>query len=139
MLELLGLRKRYDNAVALDNCSFSVSPGRVLGFLGRNGAGKTTAMRSIFGLVQLDAGAIRWDGELVDREARLHFGYMPEERGLYPRMTVQDQLTYFGQLRGLDAPTAAGNATDGWTGSTLASAVTRLSATYRTVISRRCS
>ena len=92
--------------VALDDCSFSVGPGRVLGFLGQNGAGKTTAMRSIFGLVQLDAGVIRWDCELVDREAHLHFGYMPEERGLYPRMSVRDELTYFGQLRGLDAPTA---------------------------------
>ncbi len=106
LLELQGLRKRYENVVALDDCSFSVGRGRVLGFLGQNGAGKTTAMRSIFGLVQLDAGVIRWDGELVDREARLHFGYMPEERGLYPRMSVRDELTYFGQLRGLDAPTA---------------------------------
>ncbi len=107
MLELQGLRKRYENAVALDDCSFSVGPKRVLGFLGRNGAGKTTAMRSIFGLVQLDAGAIYWDGKLVDREARCNFGYMPEERGLYTRMTVQDQLKYFGRLRGLDVENAA--------------------------------
>ena len=107
MLELLGLRKRYNETVALDDCSFRVASGRVLGFLGQNGAGKTTAMRSIFGLVKLDAGAILWDGEPVDRQTRLRFGYMPEERGLYPKMTVQNTLTYFGRLRGLDRQTAA--------------------------------
>jgi ABC-2 type transport system ATP-binding protein len=101
-----GLLKRYGSAIALDDCTFSVERGRVLGFLGRNGAGKTTAMRSIFGLVQLDGGSIRWEGRPVDREARGTFGYMPEERGLYQRMTVQDQLVYFGRLRGLDAVTA---------------------------------
>ena len=107
MLETRDLHKRYGNTVALDGCSFAVERGRVLGFLGRNGAGKTTAMRSIFGLVQLDAGSITWKGRPVDREARRRFGYMPEERGLYQRMTVHDELTYFGRLRGLDATAAA--------------------------------
>jgi ABC-2 type transport system ATP-binding protein len=106
LLELRGLQKRYESTVALDDCSFSVERGRVLGFLGRNGAGKTTAMRSIFGLVPLDGGTMRWEGKPVDREARYHFGYMPEERGLYPRMSVQTQLEYFGELRGLDAAAA---------------------------------
>ncbi len=106
MLEIQGLQKRYDSTVALDDCSFSVERGRVLGFLGRNGAGKTTTMRSIFGLVQLDGGTMRWEGKPVDREARYHFGYMPEERGLYPRMKIGSQMQYFGQLRGLDAAAA---------------------------------
>ena len=107
MLEMIGLQKRYDGTVALDDCSFSVERGRVCGFLGRNGAGKTTAMRSIFGLVLLDGGSMRWQGKPITREDRLRFGYMPEERGLYPRMKVEKQLRYFGQLRGLDAATAA--------------------------------
>lgn len=107
MLELIGLRKRYDDTVALDDCTFSVSRGRVLGFLGRNGAGKTTAMRSIFGLVMLDGGSMQWEGKPVTRAARMRFGYMPEERGLYPRMTVDRQLRYFAQLRGFDANAAA--------------------------------
>ena len=107
MLEMIGLRKRYDGTVALDDCSFRVERGRVLGFLGRNGAGKTTAMRSIFGLVLLDGGEMRWEARPIDRAARSRFGYMPEERGLYPRMTVDGQLRFFGQLRGLNAAEAA--------------------------------
>jgi ABC-2 type transport system ATP-binding protein len=101
MLELVDLRKQFDGVLALDGCTFSVERGHVLGFLGRNGAGKTTAMRSIFGLVQPDGGSVRWLGDAVQRETRTRFGYMPEERGLYPRMKVGDQLQYFGRLRGL--------------------------------------
>lgn len=113
MLELDGLRKRYGEVVALDGCSFQVARGRVLGFVGRNGAGKTTAMRGIFGLVSLDSGSVRWDGEVVTQERRSQFGYMPEERGLYPRMRVGDQLEFFSQLRGLDAQ-AAGHEANRW-------------------------
>jgi ABC-2 type transport system ATP-binding protein len=106
LLELASLSKRYGSTVALDDCSFSVQRGRVLGFLGRNGAGKTTAMRSIFGLVDLDQGSIRWDGKSVDRAARARFGYMPEERGLFTRMGAGAQLEFFARLRGLDAAEA---------------------------------
>ena len=102
MLELRDLRKRYGDVTALDGCSFTVTPGRVLGFLGRNGAGKTTAMRSIFGLVEPDAGGVFWQGRSVGRAERMRFGYMPEERGLYPRMRVEDQIAYFARLRGLE-------------------------------------
>jgi ABC-2 type transport system ATP-binding protein len=101
-LELIGLTKRYGDLVALDECSITVRPGRVLGLLGPNGAGKTTAMRCIFGLVVPDGGEVRWDGAAVDREARLRFGYMPEERGLYPHMQVRAQLEYLAALSGLD-------------------------------------
>jgi ABC-2 type transport system ATP-binding protein len=110
MLELSHLSKQYGSTLALDDCSFAVERGRVLGFLGRNGAGKTTTMRSIFGLVDLEGGRIAWNGEPVGRETRFHFGYMPEERGLYPRMTVADQLVYFGRLRRLDAATSRAEA-----------------------------
>ena len=95
---------------ALDGLSFTVPPGRVVGFLGPNGAGKTTTMRAIFGLTDLDAGAVLWAGQPVGQAQRRRFGYMPEERGLYPGMLVGEQVSYLGQLHGLskaDATTAA--------------------------------
>ncbi len=101
MLEIEGLHKRYGDVVALDGCTFVGRPGRMLGFLGRNGAGKTTAMRAVFGLLVPDAGEVRWDGHPVGAVDRVGFGYMPEERGLYPRMRVLDQLTYLGRLHGM--------------------------------------
>ncbi len=105
-LEVIGLTKRYGETVALDGLSLEVRPGRMLGFLGPNGAGKTTAMRSVFGLVVLDAGEVLWDGRPVGLDELLKFGYMPEERGLYPRMPVGEQLEYFGRLHGLAADRA---------------------------------
>ncbi|MET0909304.1 MAG: ATP-binding cassette domain-containing protein [Ilumatobacteraceae bacterium] len=102
-----GLVRTYGSVRALDGMSFTVRPGAVTGFLGPNGAGKTTTMRAIFGLTQLDAGEVRWRGAPVDAAARRRFGYLPEERGLYPTMRVADQLRYLGQLRGLDRGTAA--------------------------------
>jgi ABC-2 type transport system ATP-binding protein len=103
MLILSDLRKQYGPVKALDDCSFSVERGRMLGFLGPNGAGKTTTMRAIFGLVELDSGEVLWDGRPVQLQDRLRFGYMPEERGLYPRMPVAGQIAYFGRLHGMDA------------------------------------
>jgi ABC-2 type transport system ATP-binding protein len=84
----------------------------MLGFLGPNGAGKTTAMRAVFGLVVLDVGELLWDGRPIGLAERLRFGYMPEERGLYPRMPVGEQVAYFGRLHGLDAGEARTAATD---------------------------
>ena len=98
--------KQFGAVHALSDCSFSVARGRMLGFLGPNGAGKTTAMRAVFGLVRLDAGELLWDGRPVGPAERLRFGYMPEERGLYPRMQVGEQLEYFGRLHGLGAGAA---------------------------------
>jgi len=100
MLGFDGATKRFGPVTALDGCTFAVRPGRLTGFLGPNGAGKTTAMRAVFGLVQLDAGTVRWQGAPVRAADRARFGYMPEERGLYPRMRVRDQLTYLGLLCG---------------------------------------
>jgi ABC-2 type transport system ATP-binding protein len=110
-LELSGLRRTYGEVVALDDLSFTVPPGQVFGFLGPNGAGKTTTMRAIFGLTDLDAGSVRWDGAPVGPAERRRFGYMPEERGLYPNMLVGEQVQYIGRLHGMDAPAAASAAT----------------------------
>jgi ABC-2 type transport system ATP-binding protein len=103
MLEITDLAKRYGSIVALDGASFTAAPGRLVGFLGPNGAGKTTAMRCVFGLVRPDRGETRWNGQSIDRLTRLRFGYMPEQRGLYPRMRVADQLSYFAQHHGMTA------------------------------------
>ena len=113
MLEITDLTKRYGPVVALDAATFTVRPGRLVGFLGPNGAGKTTTMRCIFGLAKPDGGSITWGGRPIDRAARLRFGYMPEQRGLYPRMKVADQLTYFAEQHGLAARDARSAAT-GW-------------------------
>jgi len=78
-----------------------------MGFLGPNGAGKTTTMRAVFGLTDLDAGTVRWNGALVGPAERRRFGYMPEERGLYPGMLVGEQLVYLGRLHGMSATDAA--------------------------------
>jgi ABC-2 type transport system ATP-binding protein len=106
MLNVHDIRKRFGAVEALAGCSLSVERGRLLGFLGPNGAGKTTAMRAVFGLVELDAGRVLWDGRPIGLAERLRFGYMPEERGLYPRMPVAEQLEYFGSLHGLTAAAA---------------------------------
>jgi ABC-2 type transport system ATP-binding protein len=111
VLDVVELRKRFGRVEALDGCSLSVAGGTMLGFLGPNGAGKTTTMRAIFGLVELDAGEVWWNGSRVGPGERLRFGYMPEERGLYPRMPVREQLAYFGRLHGLGTAEARAAAT----------------------------
>jgi ABC-2 type transport system ATP-binding protein len=103
VLELIDLHRRFGDTVALDGVSFAVPEGSIVGFVGRNGAGKTTAMRIALGVLAADAGEVRWRGGPVDLEIRRRFGYMPEERGLYPRMRVLEQLTYLGRLHGLPA------------------------------------
>jgi ABC-2 type transport system ATP-binding protein len=106
MLEFDGLTKRYGSTQALRDLSFSVKPGQMFGFVGANGAGKTTAMRIALGVLAADAGEVRWQGYPVTFEMRRRFGYMPEERGLYPKMRVGEQLEYFARLHGLDRASA---------------------------------
>jgi len=113
MLRFDGLHKRFGEVAALAGCSLSVEAGRMLGFLGPNGAGKTTAIRTVFGLVRPDVGEVSWEGRPIGLAERRSFGYMPEERGLYRKMQVRDQLLYFGQLHGLDRTTTA-QSTDRW-------------------------
>ena len=100
-LELHGLSKRYGNLQAVRDLSFDVRPGEVFGFVGSNGAGKTTTMRIVLGTLLADAGDVLWAGKRIDFEVRRHIGYMPEERGLYPKMHVGEQLVYLAQLHGL--------------------------------------
>jgi ABC-2 type transport system ATP-binding protein len=113
LLQLEGLRRSYGPVVALDDLSFEVPSGQVVGFLGPNGAGKTTTMRAIFGLTDLDAGRVTWNSAPVGQAERRRFGYMPEERGLYPGMLVGEQVEYLGRLHGLSA-TAAADAAAVW-------------------------
>jgi ABC-2 type transport system ATP-binding protein len=113
MLEVADLARRYGDVVALDGLSFTVEPGQLFGFVGPNGAGKTTTMRIILGVLEPDAGSVRWRGAPVDLATRARFGYMPEERGLYPKMRVRDQLAYFAQLHGLSRRDALA-ATESW-------------------------
>ena len=113
MLAIDGLSKRFDSVVALDGCSWRVERGQMLGLLGPNGAGKTTAMRAVFGLVRPDSGSVTWNGAPIDRRVRRRFGYMPEERGLYPKLTVRWQLAYLGRLHGMDRRSAH-DAVDRW-------------------------
>ena len=114
VLELRGLTRRYGDMVALDDLSFSVAEGQMFGFVGPNGAGKTTAMRIILGVLEPDAGEVLWRGRPIDDEVRRRVGYMPEERGLYPKMKVRGQLEYFAQLHGL-SPKDAHDSTAFWT------------------------
>jgi len=109
-LELEGLSRRFGDVVALDDVSFAVAEGEMTGFVGPNGAGKTTAMRIAVGVLQQDAGEVRWRGDPVNLEVRRRFGYMPEERGLYPKMRVLDQLVYLARLHGLAAGDARSQA-----------------------------
>lgn len=112
-LEFVGLCRRYGEVLALDDLSFSVPAGQVFGFLGPNGAGKTTAMRAVFELVELDAGSVRWRGAPIGIAERRSFGYMPEERGLYPGMQIRRQLEYLCELHGKSAADAR-HATARW-------------------------
>ncbi|MEI7745607.1 MAG: ATP-binding cassette domain-containing protein, partial [Chloroflexota bacterium] len=100
-LRIDGLSKRFGAVQALDGISFSVEPGEVFGFLGANGAGKTTTMRIVLGLMRADAGTVTWRGRPAHDWPRRTWGYMPEDRGLYLRMTVIDQLVHFAALYGV--------------------------------------
>jgi ABC-2 type transport system ATP-binding protein len=106
VLELIGLTRRFGELVALDDVSFDVPDGAIVGFVGPNGAGKTTTMRIALGVLEPDAGEVRWQGREVDAAMRRRFGYMPEERGLYPKMRVLEQLVYLARLHGLGAADA---------------------------------
>lgn len=102
-LDIQHVTKTFNDFTAVDDVSFRVQPGRIFGFLGTNGAGKTTTMRMILDIIRPDSGEIAWDGRPTRDLPREMFGYLPEERGLYPKMTVQDQLMFIGQLYGAKA------------------------------------
>ena len=114
MLEIDAVSKRYGDLVALDAMSFTVRPGELFGFVGANGAGKTTTMRIALGVLAADRGEVRVGGRPVDAAMRRRIGYMPEERGLYPKMKVGEQLRYLARLHGLSAADAAASVAS-WT------------------------
>ncbi|WP_055475789.1 ABC transporter ATP-binding protein [Gordonia sp. HS-NH1] len=101
-----GLHKRYGDLVALRDMTFDVDPGEIFGFVGSNGAGKSTTMRIILGVLSADAGEVRLGDRPIDLDLRRHIGYMPEERGLYPKMKVGEQLTFLAKLHGMSAAEA---------------------------------
>jgi ABC-2 type transport system ATP-binding protein len=115
VLVVQDLYKSFGDINALQGCSFRVERGRMLGFLGPNGAGKTTAMRSVFRLITPDSGSVTWDGDPIEPDDLLRFGYMPEQRGLYPKMRAGDQLAYLGRLHGMSKADARASA-ESWLG-----------------------
>jgi ABC-2 type transport system ATP-binding protein len=105
-IETRGLTRTFGDVRAVDGVDLVVRPGGLTGFVGGNGAGKTTTMRMVMGVLRPDAGEVLWDGRPMTSADRQQFGYMPEERGLYPKQKVADQLTYFGRLSGMPAAAA---------------------------------
>jgi ABC-2 type transport system ATP-binding protein len=114
LLEIDRVSKRFGDTVALHEMSFEVRAGERFGFVGSNGAGKTTAMRIVMGVLAADSGSVRWDGTPLTLETRRRIGYMPEERGLYPKMKVGEQLIYLARLHGMSRE-AARRAMETWT------------------------
>jgi ABC-2 type transport system ATP-binding protein len=106
-LQITDLAVRFGDVRALEGVSLRVAPGQLVGFLGPNGAGKTTTMRAICGLLRPQAGQVQWNGSPITEDVRRRIGYMPEERGLYPRMEVGAQVAYFGRLAGMSRHAAS--------------------------------
>lgn len=100
LLHLEGITKSYGSRRVLTDVGFDVAPGRLTGFVGGNGAGKTTTMRIVLGLLASDGGTVALDGAALTGDSRRRFGYMPEERGLYPKMKALEQIVYFARLHG---------------------------------------
>jgi ABC-2 type transport system ATP-binding protein len=110
-LRLHGVDRSFGDRQVLTNVTFDVRAGRMTGFVGGNGAGKTTTMRIILGVLAPDRGTVTWRDTPLTKQDRQRFGYLPEERGLYPKMSVREQVIYLGRLHGLDSATA-GRKTD---------------------------
>lgn len=106
MIEIEDVSRSFGDRKVLDEVRFHVASGRMTGFVGGNGAGKTTTMRIILGVLSADAGSVTFGGSPITAATRARFGYMPEERGLYPKMKVLEQLIYFARLHGMAATAA---------------------------------
>ena len=111
-LEVRHLTRTFGATVAVDDIGFVVPAGTLTGFIGGNGAGKTTTMRMIMGVLSMTVGEVHWRGRPITADDRRSFGYMPEERGLYPKQPILDQLVYLGRLRGLSPADARATITD---------------------------
>jgi ABC-2 type transport system ATP-binding protein len=106
VLNVDAVNRSFGDRQVLKDVSFAVEAGRLTGFVGANGAGKTTTMRIILGVLSAQSGTATWRGAPMTRETRQRFGYMPEERGLYPKMSVAEQVVYLGRLHGMSAAAA---------------------------------
>jgi len=106
MIEISNISRSFGDRTVLDAVSFDVEDGRMTGFVGGNGAGKTTTMRIILGVLAAHGGEVRFGGQPITADDRSRFGYMPEERGLYPKMKVAEQLVYLARLHGIAAESA---------------------------------
>lgn len=100
MLEVNGLHKSFGSLKAVEDISFTIKPGEIMGLIGQNGAGKTTTFRIILDLLTADKGEVLWNGQHISKKVFNTIGYLPEERGLYPKVSIEDQILYFAQLRG---------------------------------------
>lgn len=100
-LNLISVNKSFGTKRVIENLDLSIPKGEVFGFLGPNGAGKTTTMRMILDIIRPDSGQVTWQNKIVSLATARSFGYLPEERGLYPKMMVADQMNFFARLRGL--------------------------------------
>src|SRR5690606_21217544 len=112
MLSVRGINRSFGDHQVLHDVSFDVAPGRMTGFVGANGSGKTTTMRIVLGVLAASSGTVEVDGAPMGAGYRSRIGYMPEERGLYPKMSVIDQLVYLGELHGLSAADARRRGTE---------------------------
>ena len=112
VVELAGVTKAYENKVAVRDLSLSIDAGQMFGLLGPNGAGKTSSIRMMMGITMPDSGRVSLFGKPFERTSLERVGYLPEERGLYKKMKVQEQLIFFGELHGLSAAEASKRATD---------------------------
>lgn len=100
MLEVRNLKKSFGSLTAVDNISFTIQDGEIMGMIGQNGAGKTTTFRLILNFLMADQGEVLWNGRPLKKTDYNIIGYLPEERGLYPKVTIEDQIIYFARLRG---------------------------------------
>lgn len=100
-LKIDKVRKSFDDKIAVDNLNMVVKPGEVMGLIGQNGAGKTTTFRMILNFISADQGKITWQDGPITQEIKQKIGFLPEERGLYQKMTVEDQILYFAELHGM--------------------------------------
>ncbi|GEN51546.1 ABC transporter ATP-binding protein [Alkalibacterium pelagium] len=100
MLEVKNLRKTFGDLTAVEDVSFTIRPGEIMGLIGQNGAGKTTTFRIILDLLTADQGEVLWENQHLSKKIFNKIGYLPEERGLYPKVSIENQILYFAQLRG---------------------------------------
>ena len=139
VVELAGVTKAYENKVAVRGLSLSVDAGQMFGLLGPNGAGKTSTIRMMMGITLPDSGTVKLFGAPFERKSLERVGYLPEERGLYKKMKVLEQLIFFGELHGLAKTRRASARRPGRSGSRSTTCSRRRPKSFRRECSRRFS